>query len=144
MTNTVVKRPTLDAFIEAFLAGLVLRGKKLIWIRSPKAPEEQERMYALYQYLHAQCEACRDASRNNDTWQLLIAVRNLLKPSPIGSFENFRHILMQKSVWLTSYDRGAGHYFKIDISLEYAEDIVQQTPKFVRDVSDACVAVYLK
>ncbi len=107
---------TTDGFIDLFLASLVMRDKREIWIRTRAAHDERTRMHRLYDYISQKTEEeIVRSPPDKDYLYFIVRLRNHLAPSAIGSFDNLQHSLMQKTTTIVSIDLMWCNYYQIDL-----------------------------
>jgi len=134
-------RITLDAFIEAFAAHLVKRGQNMVRLSDPNA---RDGLYRVFLYLD---EFTDDEERGTDKdWRRsLVNIRNVFRPSPIGSFDRFEALLRAKQVYLTDHPNPYYQDIVIKLPIGTAERIVQGldlvTSNLARDSVDRYLAV---
>ena len=92
-------RITLDNFIEAFAAYLVKRGQNTVRLSDPNV---RDGLYRVYLFLEKFAET--DTRKDEKEWRRsLVNIRNVFRPSPIGSFDRLEALLRAKQVYLTDH-----------------------------------------
>jgi hypothetical protein len=94
-----MERITLDHFIEAFAAYLVKRGQNMVRMSDPSVRDGLFRVF-----LFLEDEAEKDTRKTDKAWRRsLVNIRNVFRPSPIGSFDRLEALLRAKQVYLTDH-----------------------------------------
>jgi hypothetical protein len=134
-------RITLDAFIEAFAAYLVKRGQNMVRLSDPNV---RDGLYRVFLFLEGYAEA--DERRSDKDWRRsLVNIRNVFRPSPIGSFDRFEALLRAKQVYLTDHPNPYYQDIVIKLPAGTADRIVdgldEVTSALARDSVDRYLAV---
>lgn len=141
---TPVEAPSIDRFIDLFLAALVLRGKRAIWVRSDAAQEERRRMHALYDYLNKAVDAEKDTPTNRDYLYFLVRLRNHVAPSNIGSFDDLQHSILSKMSTIVSVDLAYCYYYQIDLQEVTARGWLLHADVRIRTLVEGAADEYMK
>jgi hypothetical protein len=134
-------RITLDDFIEAFAAYLVKRGQNMVRLSDPNV---RDGLYRVFLFLERYAEA--DERRSDKDWRRsLVNIRNVFRPSPIGSFDRFEALLRAKQVYLTDHPNPYYQDILIKLPAGTADRIVDGlddvTSALARDSVDRYLAV---
>lgn len=144
MSTTTLENVTVEEFLDVFLAALVLRGKRYIWVRTDAAHEERRRMLALYKFVCKFYELSEETA-SKDRQYALLKLRNHLAPSPtIGSFDNLHGSILRKMPTIISIDLLYCHTYDIELQAVIAKCWLERSDpelrKFVEDAADAYMA----
>lgn len=135
---------SIDGFMDLFLAALVMRGKRDIWIRTNASREERVRMHRLHDYVSEVTEAEIEKTIQDKQYRyFIVRLRNHLAPSPIGSFDDLQHSLMQKTTTIVSIDLSHCHYYQIDLQVVTAKCWLEQGAPRVRELAEAAADKYM-
>lgn len=141
--STLTERPSIDRFVDLFLAALVVHGKRAIWVRTEQAIEERRRMHALHEYLNKEVEAAKD-STDRDWLHFILRLRNHVAPSLIGSFDDLLHSIFQKITTIVSVDLTLCHYYRVDLSLSTAKWWLEHSEPRMRALAEGAADVYMQ
>ncbi|MBP9757188.1 MAG: hypothetical protein KBD06_01150 [Candidatus Pacebacteria bacterium] len=136
--------PSIDRFIDLFLAALVLRGKRAVWVRGNEAQEERRRMHALCDYLDGVVGAEKDTPTNRDYLYFLVRLRNHVAPSNIGSFDNLQHSILSKMSTIVSVDLAYCYFYQIDLQAVTARDWLARADERIRKLVEEAADAYMK
>lgn len=135
-----------EAFMDCFIATLVLGNKTEIWIRGRESMlDERRRMYRLNRFLHlVYLQSKRDIPNDRDWMHFILRMRNHTAPSAIGSFEGFIDMLRNKLFTWTSQSPPFFEYYKLEMSSVSAECILRQANPLMRSLGSRAGKIYLK
>lgn len=136
--------PTIDGFIDLFLAALVVRGKRAIWVRTHAAHEERGRMHRLYKYLNKAVDGEKDTPTNREYLYFLVRLRNHVAPSAIGSFDDLLHSIFQKITTIVSVDLSTCHYYRVDLQPVTARCWLERADDRIRKLAEEAADEYMK
>ena len=135
-----MERITLDHFIEAFAAYLVKGGQNMVRLSDPNV---RDGLYRVYLYLENFAET--DARKTDKEWRRsLVNIRNLFRPSPIGSFDRLEALLRAKQVYLTDHPNPYYQDIIIKLPAGTANRIVDRLDEVTSSLAKASVDQYLK
>lgn len=144
----IPESPSIDRFIDLFLAALVLRGKDAIWIRTePAANQERRRMHALYEYLNRAVDSYKETPKESiekDYLYFLVRLRNHVAPSVIGSFDDLQHSILGKMSTIISVDLATCWYYRIDLQKVTAKGWLERAPDRIRTLAEEAADEYMK
>ena len=136
-----VKRPTVDDFMTLFLCGLVLKGKRVIWIRTSHAVEERHRMYALHKYLNEVCDKAQNGDKGY--FHFVLRLRNELSPGLIGAFDGFRNQVASKMATIVSVELPFGDTYNLTVQLTTARSILERAEPDMRKLAEGATDAYM-
>lgn len=139
--------PSIDRFIDYFLAALVLRGKREIWVRTDAAFAERRRMDAMHDYLDRAVNEYKETPTDRiekDYLYFLVRLRNHVAPSPIGSYDRLEGSILHKMATIVSVDLAWCHYYQIDLQAVTATCWLDQAPERMRKLAEAAADAYMK
>lgn len=132
-------RITLDDFIEAFAAHLVSHGQTMVRLSDPAV---RDGLFRVFQFLDK--SALDVASSKDKDWRRsLVSIRNVFRPSPIGSFDRFEALLRAKQVYLTDHPNPYYQDIVIKLPKRAAEHIVERSDQNTSQLAKASVERYL-
>jgi hypothetical protein len=129
----------LDDFIEAFAAHLVNHGQTMVRLRDPTV---RDGLFRVFQFLEKSAEST-GLSRDKDWHRSLVRIRNVFRPSPIGSFDRFETLLRAKQVYLTDHPNRYYQDIVIKLPKLTAEHIVERSDRNTSQLAKASVEHYL-
>lgn len=132
-------RITLDDFIEAFAAHLVNQGQTMVRLSDPAV---RDGLFRVFQFLEQRTEAA-EPTTDKDWRRSLVSIRNLFRPSPIGSFDRFEALLRAKQVYLTDHPNPYYQDIVIKLPKRTAEHIVESSDRDTSQLAKASVDRYL-
>ena len=134
-----MQRITLDNFIEAFAAHLVRRGQNMVRLSDPTV---RDGLYRVHVFLEKFADG--DAKKEDKEWRRsVVNIRNLFRPSPIGSFDRFETLLRAKQVYLTDHPNPYYQDIVIKLSMNTAERIVERLDDVTSALAKNSVDQYL-
>lgn len=95
---SLMAQVSLDDFIEAFAARLVMEGHPTIRLGDPGV---RDGLFRVHRFLE-RCLARPDGVADKDWRRSLITLRAVFRPSAIGAFDRFAAVLRAKQVYLTA------------------------------------------
>ena len=132
-------RITLDDFIEAFAAHLVKRGQNMVRLSDPNV---RDGLYRVFLFLEKYAEL--DDRRADKDWRRsLVSIRNVFRPSPIGSFDRFETLLRAKQVYLTDHPNPYYQDIVIKLPVGTADRIVDDLDADTSYLAKSSVDQYL-
>jgi hypothetical protein len=131
-------RITLDGFIEAFAAYLIKRGRNMVRLNDP---DVRDGLYRVYLFLDG--FAGVDGAADKDLRRSIVNIRNVFRPSPIGSFDRFETLLRAKQVYLTDHPNPYYQDIVIKLPAEMADRIVAGLDDATSDLARDSVDRYL-
>lgn len=132
-------RITLDDFIEAFAAHLVKRGQNMVRLSDPNV---RDGLYRVFLFLEKYAES--DDRRADKDWRRsLVSIRNVFRPSPIGSFDRFETLLRAKQVYLTDHPNPYYQDIVIKLPVGTADRIVDDLDADTSYLAKSSVDQYL-
>ena len=130
---------TLDDFIEAFAAHLVKRGQNMVRLSDPNV---RDGLYQVFLFLEKYAES--DDRRADKDWRRsLVSIRNVFRPSPIGSFDRFETLLRAKQVYLTDHPNPYYQDIVIKLPVGTADRIVDDLDADTSYLAKSSVDQYL-
>jgi hypothetical protein len=134
-----MKRITLDHFIEAFAAHLVKRGQNMVRLSDPGV---RDGLYRVFLFLEKFVET--DKETENREWRRsLVNIRNVFRPSPIGSFDRLETLLRAKQVYLTDHPNPYYQDIIIKLPAGTADRIVENLDEPTSTLAKNSVEQYL-
>lgn len=128
---------TTDGFIEAFAAMLVQHGQRHVKLNDAHV---RDQLYRVYEFLDTEVER----EGEGESWmRSLVNIRNLFRPSPIGSFDEFESLMREKQVYLTEHPNPYYKDIAIKIARPAAASIVDSLDAKVRDLVARAVDRYV-
>jgi hypothetical protein len=112
-------RITLDNFIEAFAAQLVTRGQNVVRLNDPGV---RDALYRVFRFLE---ERAVESGVDKELRRSLVAIRNVFRPSAIGSFDRLEALLRAKQVYLTDHPNPYYQDIVIKLPVGMARQIVE-------------------
>lgn len=96
---SINKEPNLSlmSFMKGFVSALLLQGVSSI---RPKADEDRDGLATVVELLQEEIEKARNGDRSR--FRALVALRNELQPSSVGSFDGFETALRNLQLSLTN------------------------------------------
>ncbi|MDR3571173.1 MAG: hypothetical protein P4L81_03165 [Candidatus Pacebacteria bacterium] len=141
--SAVTEAPTIERFIDLFLASLVVRNKRYIWIRTPESQQERRRMYALYEHVSTVFEEVRDRESRERIY-FLLRLRNHLAPSLSGSFDGLEHSILRNMSTVISVVLPYCEYYRIDLQPVSANCWLEQADPWLRELAQTAADVYMQ
>jgi hypothetical protein len=132
-------RITLDNFIEAFAAYLVQRGQDMVRLSDPKV---RDGLYRVFLFLEKHAES-DDRKADKEWHRSLVNIRNVFRPSPIGSFDRFEALLRAKQVYLTDHPNPYYQDILIKLPAGTAERIVSDLDEDTSYLAKSSVEQYM-
>lgn len=132
-------RLTLDNFIEAFAARLVTRGQNMVRLNDPSV---RDALYRVFRFLDERAKE-NEHDADKEWRRSLVAIRNVFRPSAIGSFDRFEALLRAKQVYLTDHPNPFYQDIVIELPNTTAEQIVDRLDVVTSDLVKKSVERYL-
>ncbi len=129
-------RITLDGFIEAFAAHLIKRGRNMVRLNDP---DVRDGLYRVYLFL----DGFAGPDADKDLRRSIVNIRNVFRPSPIGSFDRFETVLRAKQVYLTDHPNPYYQDIVIKLPAEMADQIVDGLDDATSNLARSSVDRYL-
>lgn len=145
--STEAEAPSIDGFIDLFLAALVVRGKREVWVRTDAAYTERRRMYAMYDYLDGAVDEYKETPTDEvekDYLYFLVRLRNHVAPGLIGSFDELYGSILRKMSTIVSVDLVYCWYYKIDLQKVTAHCWLERAPERIRKLAEGAADEYMK
>lgn len=134
------EKPFIEDFIDLFLAALVLRGKRSIWVRTDRAYEERDRMYRLHKFLGRACE--ENAGRKQELQLFLLRLRGHVAPGNIDSFDDLLSTLRRMP---SVVDIGLPfcNSYNIVLPLVTAQSYLERADPWLRKLAEDAADAYM-
>lgn len=133
-------RVTLDEFIEAFSAQLVATGHYEVRLNDPSV---RDGLFRVYNFLESALQGNR-AADDRDWRRSLVNIKNVFRPSSIGSFDRFEALMRAKQVFLTDHPNPYYQDIFIKMSEPAARKIVKKLDEPVSSLVCRSVQRYLE
>jgi hypothetical protein len=136
---------SLDSFMNCFIAELVLRNKKHIWIRGTdgSALRERRRMDRACRFMDRVVDATDRKNVDGDWYYFILRLRNNMGPSPIGSFDNFIHLFRGKLLTWTSMTAPFYECYNLEMQKVTAKSILSHYSPEMRQLSRVVAKAYM-
>lgn len=132
-------RIALDDFIEAFAAHLVRRGENTVRLSDPKV---RDGLYRVFLFLEGFANG--EERQTDKEWRRsIVTIRNVFRPSPIGSFDRLEAMLRASQVYLTDHPNPYYQDIVIKLPAGTADDVVGGLDHATSSLAEHSVDRYL-
>lgn len=122
----------IEAFTLGFIATLIDRDISAI---QPLSPEDRRGFHMVVQMLDQEVQQMRGQGDCDQDWyREIVRLRNGLKPSNSGAFDNFETALRDLQLSVTSAPNVFYEYITFSVSKPYAQSIIGDMPQTQQDI----------